>query len=447
MLGTLEWMLNVGGGSTYWFERQPVTHLGYFRTQVVNKRWWLVDPDGKPWLSLGVSVIRNRPTPGYPRAAEQGYFKAANQRYAEHAAWAKAQANRLRRWGFNTIGSWSSPEMLTQGVPYTILLEVSQYCGVTPVDRHHGEFPDVFDPAFKLAAEKAAADWCEPHQEDALLVGYFTDNELDWEQHFRGSSMFDYFFGKEAAAPGKTALVRQLEERYQGSSAAFNRAWDAGLADFKDLLTRSNLIPGPAADLERVAADKDAFLRRVAEGYFSICENAIRAVDENHMILGCRFGGRAAPAVFEVCGKHVDVISFNNYGYDVPLDQLRPIFDATLRPIMITEFSFKAMDSGLPNSKGAGIPVMTQEDRAEGYERYVTQALRLPYVVGLHWFMHHDQSASGSDDRGENSNYGLVDSEDEPYFTLVEHMRRVNQRAVEIAKSAPILPGPSAGAG
>jgi hypothetical protein len=187
MLGTLEWMLNVGGSSTYWFERQPVTRLGYFRAQVVNKRWWLVDPDGEPWLSMGVSVIRNRPTPGYPRAAEQGYFDTANRRYIDHTAWAKAQANRLRRWGFNTIGSWSSPEMLTTGVPYTILLEVSQYCGITPVDRHHGEFPDVFDPEFKRSAEKAAADWCEPHKENPLLVGYFTDNELDWEQHFRGS--------------------------------------------------------------------------------------------------------------------------------------------------------------------------------------------------------------------------------------------------------------------
>jgi agarase len=97
------------------------------------------------------------------------------------------------------------------------------------------------------------------------------------------------------------------------------------------------------------------------------------------------------------------------------------------------------MDSGLPNTQGGGIPVSTQEDRAEGYERYATQALSLPFVVGLHWFMYTDQPRQGTFLAGENCNYGVVDVDDEPYCTLVERMRLVNGRAMAIASSAQPL--------
>ncbi len=154
------------------------------------------------------------------------------------------------------------------------------------------------------------------------------------------------------------------------------------------------------------------------------------------MILGVRFAGRAERIVAEECAKYVDIVSFNDYNYDVPTDKLWELAQATYRPIMITEWSFKAMDSGLPNLRGAGVPLRTQSERADGYERYTTQALGLPFVVGLHWFQYTDQPYEGRAHDGENSNYGLVTSEDEPYCTLVERMRQVNARASEIADTA-----------
>ncbi len=446
MLDRLAYYLDHGAGSDFWFQRsgQPLTKRpGFFRAQVINKRWWLVDPQNQPWLSMGISVIRHKPSPGYPKASEPAYFEAVAHRYGDGEAWARAQALRMRTWGFNTVGAWSSDEMLHQGLPYTILMEVSQYAGVTAVDRHHGEFMDVFSDEFHRAVEQSVSERCLPYKDDPLLVGYFTDNELDWEQKYRSSTMFDYFLAKPSSAPAKQALVTQLRERYAGNIGNFNQVWDANIASFDELRGRTAIEPGLHAQAQLVAADKEAFIRLVARAYFETCERDIRSADPHHMVLGCRFAGRATPAVYEECGKYCDVISYNNYSYDAPVQHMQPIFDASLRPIMITEFSFKAMDSGLPNTKGAAIAVYAQEDRADGYERYVTGALSLPYVVGLHWFMHHDQPPSGADDRGENSNYGVVDVDDEPYCTLVERMRLVNGRAVEIAKAAPPLPGRS----
>ena len=104
---------------------------------------------------------------------------------------------------------------------------------------------------------------------------------------------------------------------------------------------------------------------------------------------------------------------------------LQDIHRLTQRPVMLTEFSFKAMDSNLPNTKGAGSPVATQKDRADGFERYVNGLLDLPFMVGFHWFEHSDEPKEGRFD-GENSNYGLVTIEDKPWDILVRRMTQVN---------------------
>jgi hypothetical protein len=92
---------------------------------------------------------------------------------------------------------------------------------------------------------------------------------------------------------------------------------------------------------------------------------------------------------------------------------------------MITEFSFKAMDSGLPNTKGAAKPVATQQDRAEGFTHYVMALARLPYAVGFHWFEYRDEPKEGRFD-GENSNYGVVKIDFTPWTVLTERMSEVN---------------------
>ncbi len=441
--------LQRGRGSDRWFHKRNQdfeTKLGFFRVQVVNKRWWIIDPQGQPVLSLGICHIAYKGERPLTVSADEDptghspYKQAVDRRYGEDAeAWAMYQAKRLRRWGFNTVGCWSSPQLFHQGLAYTVMLGIARR--VNPHAWLQGDFPDPFSEAFQRAAEEAVTQECSPRKADPLLLGYFTDNELDWNGWRRGTPLFDYYLTKPKDTPGKQALVAQLKERYDGNIAPFNTAWDVQLGSFEDLLTRDGIRPGPKADAQAMGTDRDAFLRLAAAQYFSTCERVIRAADPNHMILGVRFAGAADTAVVEECGKHVDIVSYNNYSYDVPAEQLQRVFEATWRPIMITEWSFKAMDSGLPNTKGAAIPVYTQSDRADGYERYVTQALSLPYVVGLHWFQYTDQPILGRAYDGENSNYGVVDTDDEPYFTLVERMRQVNARAMDIAKAAPPLLG------
>ena len=128
---------------------------------------------------------------------------------------------------------------------------------------------------------------------------------------------------------------------------------------------------------------------------------------------------------------YTDIVSLNFYGPQAPGQHAKELYEWTSKPLMISEFGFKAMDSGLPNTKGAGLPVATQKGRADGYEKYVTQLMQLPFVVGFHWFEYTDQPAEGRAD-GENCNYGLVNIKDVPWTLLTARMRTVNKHLVQL---------------
>jgi agarase len=198
----------------------------------------------------------------------------------------------------------------------------------------------------------------------------------------------------------------------------------------------ASLILSPFGEVLRDV--EAAFTQVVAEQYFKVVTNAVRKYDPNHLILGCRFAGFAPEEVLAVIGDHMDVVTFNHYGSLPPEDTLRRIHGRLGKPILLTEFSFAAMDSGLPNTRGPGMPLATQEDRADAFERYVTALMKLPFVVGYHWHKYADEPAEGCR-TGENSNYGLVNTHDKPYEILTTRMAEVNSRmeAVHLAVSKP----------
>ncbi len=103
----------------------------------------------------------------------------------------------------------------------------------------------------------------------------------------------------------------------------------------------------------------------------------------------------------------------------------------TSKPVLITEFAFRAEDSGLPNTKGAGPKVTNQAARAKAYADYVTRLESLPEAIGYHWFKWTDEPKEGRFD-GENSNYGLVDIGDKPYREFAEAVKAANQAAIEV---------------
>jgi hypothetical protein len=443
-----------------WAADAPTTKTNqFFHAEKVNGRWWLISPDGHRFISKGVTTVQIAPD------VMQGtdtspYLEANKAKYGNPIAWRKAVATRLIGWGFNTLGAWSDDavsEVTVDGkrLAYDPIVDLGARF-VAQKQRGaawlHGIFPDVFDPDFEPMAHRLASERCTPRAGDRWLLGWFTDNELRWGPDWRGSDeLLTMFLSLPANVPGKKAAVELMRERY-GSVTNFNAVWKTTCESW-DELTQTNSVHAPVArkaiyaqnqeterqaneaDPKRAAfvADCEAFLARLAERYFRITSEAIRAADPNHMNFGCRFAYVPPQPVIAVAAKYLDAISFNCYRPD-PREVISR-YSTFGKPLIIGEFSFRSEDSGLPNTKGAGPKVKSQAERAAAFKNFVTLALQNPNLVGYHWFEHCDEPKEGRFD-GENSNYGVVNIHDDVYEELTRAMTEINAKAEALHEGA-----------
>ncbi|MGB8402081.1 agarase [Bradyrhizobium sp.] len=381
------------------------------------------------------------------------YADACRAKYGSQHIWRSAAANRLASWKFNTLGCWSDELVATAGFSLLATAPTNELGASFKRHRRDQIFPDVFDPAFSAHIREDADHHCARRRNEPGMIGAFIDNELYWSPDWRGADeLLTLFLNLPAYRPGRVAAIARLQQHYRDFSQ-FNAVWHTLARSWEELGRIAHveppyfrLPPGGLNDaLETTAnlanparaafaADCDAFLAIVAERYFDLCVAAIKAADPNHLVIGSRFGYQVQSSVIAAAGRYLDVVSFNCYEFDAV-----PVIDAYAasgKPCLISEFSFRADDSGLPNSSGAGPRVASQIERARCFERYVSAALQKPAVVGYHWFEHADQPAEGRFD-GENSNFGTVTIEDNTYHELTETMTRVNAAAEQIhAKAA-----------
>jgi hypothetical protein len=425
---------------------------GYFRVAERDGIFWLIDPDGRRFLSKGVNTVcfdqdHVRDTQRAP------YAEACRRKYGSEPAWRAAAGARLANWGFNTLGCWSD-EKVADASSFRLAVTPNLDLGMSFAwaKEYAQNFPDVFDANFDRHVRNRAHEVCAARAEDQKILGWFIDNELRWGSDWRGADeLLTLFLGLRAKAPGRTAAVDWLRARYRDFQG-FNAIWRTPAQSW-DTLDLSNQIAPPYTRLPVYQRDAkqehaanhadaaraefftacDAFAGLVGQRYFEMACGAIKAADPNHLILGSRFAYVPPPGVIEAAARRCDVISLNCYDLDA-----RPIIDAYRaigKPCLIGEFSFRSADSGLPNTNGAGPLVPTQAERAAAYRRYASAALARPSIVGVHWFEHADQPADGRFD-GENSNFGIVSINDEVYEELSQAMNSLNAEAEAIHMSA-----------
>jgi hypothetical protein len=414
----------------------------FFRTRFDGERWWLVTPEGHAFLSIGVNNVT--PVGDTARGTNsQPYRENVLSKHGNVAAWAASTRDRLRAWGFNTLACWSTRDVAD--MPRTDVMNFSAGVGG---DWLTGGMPDYFGAAFVENAARVARG-CRDSRDDPWLIGYFLDNELAWDTDWRAAPpLFDRYAALPAAASGKQAWCRCLRERH-GTCEAFGSVYAPPIASWDELPALTSVSPRKDRT-EAAKADRDAFALLVARQYFRTCADAIRREDPHHLILGCRFVSWTVPrAVVQACGEFCDVVSINFYELGVVgefiyqsrerspdwrTDQLdfEPFFKAAGKPLMVTEFSFRATDSGMPNTYPPPLAVQptvpTQQIRAERCAHYVDLWMRRPFFVGYHWFEWVDEPKEGRFD-GENGNYGLVNIRDEPYQVFVDAASRVNGQA------------------
>ena len=344
-------------------------------SQDADGRWWAVAPDGEATFLRGVDHANWNGH--YCEALKTHPYRDENAKRfgGDRAAWVEETLARLRNWGFNALGAGCSRELENRGLAHTVQLEMGQrFCLLGPdYELSHFEnrpgtaFPNVHHPDWPAFCDKRAAEICAAQKDNPNLFGYFFDNELAWRNRTR----------EEAAL------------------------------------------------------------------YFGTIADAIRRHDPNHLVLGCRFAGMGGKRfLWEEAGKVCDVITFNKYPW-ADLDRNAVFMDRNFtelfadavaerhawcgRPMLITEWSFPAIDAGLPCSNGAGQRFRTQAERVAATELMARTLLSLPCMVGYDYFMWVDEPALGiSFNFPEDSNYGLVNGKGEPYAGLVAMFSRLH---------------------
>lgn len=416
---------------------------GFFHPEEVDGRWWLIDPKGESFYMVGTDHISFH-VHWCEKLGYAPYSKNMREKYGTEANWADSTAARLADWHFNTLPANHSPLLRYRQFPHIGFVSFgtsfSDIDGLCPKTTWTG-FPNVFHPDWPRHCEKMAREQCAPSKEDPWLIGYFLDNELEWfGKSHRPWGLFEEAWKKPPENPAKQAWIAFLK-RELGSAQDFEEDWGIAVADFEDLAEHTSPSAPRTKRAEEIAL---RWVRLVADAYFRGCVEAIRKWDPNHLVLGCRFAGNA-PDIWDIAGKYCDVVSFNMYPWidierGVPesvVEQVRQWQHEAQRPMMITEWSFPALDAGLPSEHGAGMRVDTQAQRARCFTFFQTLMFSLPFMVGSNYFMWADEPALGiSSTFPEDSNYGLVNVDDKPYPELTDAARAVNGQVYDLHLSA-----------
>ena len=433
--GPADW--NIFGG---WAKGPQRKATGRFRTEKVDGKWWLVDPEGRLFWSWGpVRVTPSSamtPLNGNPRTPKVGadlpdrdclfedlpkpgdeyaqfyetcddllkpfYLKRGETRWYDFSAsnlrrkygknWFARYSDichrRLRSWGANTIANSSDLRICLQDrTPYAERIE----CQSRSIEGSWGQwfkFRDPFDPSFKKGVSAAlAAHGREAH--DKWCIGFFIDNEIQWGS--RHEDLARWTLWSPDDQPAKVEFLRRLDVK----GVAYDRKVPASVPD----------------------AELRAFTDVIVEEYFKRTREAVKEFDANLLYLGCRFAMSARDWVIGPCSKYCDVVSYNIYSDNVGNWRLPHGLDA---PVMIGEFHFGAWDRGLFGSslKNKG----SQAGRAAALKKYVESALDNPQIVGVHWHQFSDQATTGRFD-GEHFQVGWTDVCDRPYRETVDALR------------------------
>lgn len=382
-----------------------------FSIQQIDGISWLARPGGQRFFSFGVNCVNQ----GTPRdkfdPKNPGY--AAWQHYRDPSHWGETTLQRLKSWGFTTIGGWSDFEILKQlqaaDFAFTPVLHIGSTAGAP--------WWDMWDPKIVERMDQVAREQIVPLRDDPRLLGYYSDNEIGWWD----AALFKMTLEQASSSGQRRRLLNLLKQTYHNNWGELLKDFEPeGAGSWEELERRGMLYLRPGGNGVHVTR---RFLGLIAERYYSLVHDIIRKYDKRALILGDRYQSFFYPEVARASGPYVDAASTNlNASWNdgaFPRFYLETLHALTGKPILISEFYMAARQnrSGNPNDHGVFPVVETQAERVKGFRNTMHALLRVPYVIGADWFQYFDEPTHGRED-GENFNFGLVDIHDRPYEPL-----------------------------
>ncbi len=432
--GSLEW--NRFGG----FANGPkFKATGHFRTQKIDGKWWLIDPEGKLFWSTGINgagkLVVNTPYKKREHFFETDFEKLGSnakyqkkntynfglqnlyKKYGKNAeeTYVPITLDRMKSWGLNTLGGWSVENVGAQPenkkLPYTVMINA-----IYPAI--NDKFPDVFDPRWKADVEKKIKAKATFVKNDPFFFGFFINNEIHWGTPF---SLANHTLAKDKNTAGKKVFIELLKKEL-GTIENFNTKTGGDFNNWEALL--KSKVKNNSLKLHNLKAINKKHYENMVENYFSTTKKLINTYAPGKMYIGCRWHGNHKNKInVTIAAKYLDILSFNAYENEIEHYPYPP--SEVDKPFIISEFNFGALDTG-KFFTGLGY-ASSQRNRGEKYVNFIEGALRNPRCVGAHWFMWANSTTAGRGN-GENANCGLVSMTDQIYYELVSYMRTINYK-------------------
>ncbi|MCB1120357.1 MAG: agarase [Verrucomicrobiae bacterium] len=300
---------------------------GFFTLDHRDGHWWLIDPDGKPFFTLGLNHI-DPASMRYPENIHLWREKYHNST----TEWIRnSVAPNLKDWGFNTVGwvqevtvrkwrhsrAFTAEEYRTLNMPYCHLLpfmESHQW------EKHTVHY-DFFASDWEERCDYIARAHCAEMADDSNLIGYFYSDCPTWTHN-------------------------QPENAWRG----------------------------PIFDPDRLKTEAGRKeLKALAHQYYKTTHNAIRRHDPHHLIFGDRYEANAhiAMEVIEAALPYIDVLAFQDFKN--PVEHLDYWHKTTGKPVLQADAT-----GSLPGESG-----FRRNDGA-WYARVVEALYENPGCIGFH---------------------------------------------------------------
>lgn len=371
---------------TYKYLRTDST--GFFYVKKIDGRWWMVDPDGYAGVNMAVTS-----------------FTSAN---------IQDNYDITKRIGFNGTGNFLSSESQTKSGynmqnyhQFSYTRRLNFFLSYKNVRKNYYETPTgvqgslnhilVLDPQFAQYCDQICATQVTPYVNERALLGYFTDNEINFNQDQLRN------------------LVKDLPAGDPSRDAALAFAATKGLTE-ADCINYTSKV---------TEAIKQEFATILAEHYFKTVSEAIRKYDTNHLILGSRFHGRprAIESVVNASHKYMDVTSVNFYDSWQPSNAISKSTWTQDHPCIVGEFYVKDINVFNKTQSGAGWYVESQANRGAFYQNSCLDFLANKCYIGWHYFRFEDDS---------DSNKGIVNAAGVEYVDMTAKMDELNKNVYRL---------------
>ncbi|MGG1481176.1 hypothetical protein ABE402_09735 [Bacillus smithii] len=365
-------------------ENRKFQSTGYFRLEQSAERWWLVDPEGYAFVTIGVNHADES------NLKYDHNFEIWKKRYGSRKNWIKGLSKDLKDWGFNTIGwtgdyisgdwgvaldwfgdpinlghstSWSAADYKYADMPYCVQIRVAEF------EDWNGQpsYPDVFSHEFDMYCEYLARSICADHAESKNLIGYFFVDIPAWIPHASGRDF---------------EVLKGLNEK-----------------------------------------ERSHKLFEVASKYYETITKHIRKYDPNHLILGDRYNGNKGipEEVLLAMKPYVDVLSVQYFtspseeGYQKMKKELSYWHKIANKPVILADIGNWCPTDMNPNRVSE---IQDQSGRAIDYVNSLSAVLNEPWFLGWHWCAHLENKARG---------WGIKDPYDEPYYDFINPVKEFNK--------------------